>query len=152
MGTWLQYFENPYAEDDELLNDWVERTLRFTSWELFNKQDKIVYFANETDNGIPKLKEGALDVIHQTIIDELGWLRSYMLGRILVAYAKGNIDLGEEGKQYLDDQFDSEDTAEFWNEIYQYIWDDYSKMLGEERTAELWEKWGYPPLGKDKNE
>lgn len=149
MSNWLQYFENSYAEDDELFNDWIERTLHHISWELFNKQDKVVYFASETNNGIPKLKEDALDVIRQTIISELGWLRSYMLDRILVAYAKGNIDLGEEGKWYLDNQFEPEDAADFWNEIYQYIWDDYSKMLGDAKTAELWKKWGYPALKEE---
>ena len=146
MSDWIKWFEQPYAEDGDLLNDWVDNTLRHVSWRLFENQHNIVYMANETDNGIPRLKDEAVNIIRDTINAELSWLRNYMISRILVNYAKGNIDLGDEGKWYLDDQFDPEDAADFWDEIYRYIWDDYSKVLGEEKTAKLWEKWGYPPL------
>lgn len=146
MSNWIEWFETPYAENDDLMNDWVESILRRVSWELFERQHDIVKMAYETENGIPVLKDEAIGIIDQVITSKLGWLRSYMIGRILVSYAKGNIDLGEEGHWYMDDQFEPEDAADFWKEIDEYIWRDYAEVLGEERTAELWKKWGKAPL------
>lgn len=146
MFNWIEWFESPYAEDTALLNDWIERIIRRVSAELFNHQHDVVYMANETDNGIPKLKDEAINVIRQTTYSELGWFINYVINRILVAYAKNNIDLGDEGRWYIEDQFDPEDAADFWKEIDEYIWSDYAKFLGEEKTAELWEKWGKTPL------
>ena len=146
MSDMLKWFENPYADDCDLLNDWVEQIIKRVSWELFEHQHDVVYMANETDSGIPKLKEDAIDVMRQTINSELSWLRGYIISRILVAYAKDNIDLGDEGRWYIDDQFNPEDAANFWKEIDKYIWHDYVQFLGEERTAELWEQWGKAPL------
>ena len=146
MSNWIEWFESPYAEDTALLNDWIERIIKGVSAELFHHQHDVVYMANETDNGIPKLKDEAIDVIRQTAYSELGWFIGYIINRILVAYAKSNIDLGDEGHWYIDEQFDPEDAADFWKEINEYIWSDYAKFLGEEKTAKLWEKWGKTPL------
>lgn len=146
MSNWLEWFESPYAEDDTLMNDWVERIISGVSVELFHHQHDVVYMANETDNGIPKLKDEAVDVIHQTIYSQLGWVISYITDRILIAYAKSNIDLGDEGRWYMEDKFDPEDAADFWKEIDEHIWSNYAKFLGEEETAKLWEKWGKTPL------
>ena len=146
MSNWIKYFENPYAEDDELMNDWVETIIHRVSWELFDHQQNVIKMAHETENGIPILKDKAIKIIDQVITSELGWLRSYILNRILVSYAKGNIDLGEEGRWYINDQFDPEDAANFWKEIDEYIWHDYAQFLGDEKTAELWKQWGKAPL------
>lgn len=146
MSNWIEYFENPYAEDDELMNDWVETIMHRVSWKLFDHQRDIIKMAYETENDIPVLKDEAIEIIDQVITSELGWLRSYIINRILVSYAKGNIDLGEEGRWYMDEQFDPEDAADFWKEIDKYIWQDYAKVLGDEKTAELWKKWGKAPL------
>ena len=146
MSNWIEWLETPYAENDDLMNDWVESILRRVSWKLFEHQHDIVKMAYETENGIPVLKDEAIEIIDQVITSELGWLRSYMIGRILVSYAKENIDLGEEGRWYMDEQFEPEDAADFWKEIDEYIWQDYAKVLGEEKTAELWKHWGKAPL------
>lgn len=146
MSDWINWFEAPYAEDNDSLNDWIEQIIRRVSWQLFEKQNDIVYMANETDNGIPKLKDEAVDIMRQIINSEFSWLRGYIISRILVVYAKSNIDLGDEGRWYIDDQFDPEDAANFWKEIDKYIWNDYVQYLGEEKTAELWEHWGKIPL------
>ena len=149
MSDWIKFFEAPYAEDDTLMNDWVERIIHRVSAELFHHQHDVVYMANETDNGIPKLKDEAVDVIHQTVHSELGWVVDYIISRILVAYAKSNIDLGDEGRWYIEDRLDPENAADFWTEIDEYIWSDYTRFLGEEKTAELWEKWGKTPLNHE---
>lgn len=145
MEKWIDWYEKPYAEDDIKLNDFIEDTLRYLSWELFRNQDKILYMANETDNGLPKMRDGAIDYIRIITNNKLNWLVTYMINRILVAYLKGNIEPSEEVKRRFNEDLPEEDCEEFWADIDEYIWNDYAKYLGEERTAELWEKWGKAP-------
>lgn len=142
MSEWIKMYERPYAEDNALLNDFVSNILRHTSWHLFEKQEEIVYMANETENGIPKIKEGAIDIIRAELNHELAWLREYMVDRILISYLKGNIESNEEVDYRFRNDFDEEDYADFCKEIDEYIWNDYARVLGEEKTAELWKKWG----------
>jgi hypothetical protein len=145
MEKWIDWYEKPYAEDDIKLNDFIEDALRHLSWELFRNQDKILYMANETDNGLPKMRDGAIDYIRITTNNKLNWLVTYMINRILVAYLKGNIEPSEEIKRRFNEDLPEEDCEEFWADIDEYIWNDYAKCLGEKRTAELWEKWGKAP-------
>lgn len=146
MENWVKWYEQPYAEDDSLLNEFIEDALRRTSWKLFGNQEKVVYMANETDNGIPKMREDAIDYIRMVARNELGWLVNYMVNRILVGYMKNNIDPSEEIKWWFKEDLPEGDDEEFWKEINEYIWQDYAKVLGEEKTAELWKKWGKAPL------
>ena len=145
MEKWIDWYEKPYSEDDIKLNDFIEDALRHLSWELFRNQDKILYMANETDNGLPKMRDGAIDYIRITTNNKLNWLVTYMINRILVTYLKGNIEPSEEVKRRFNEDLPEEDCEEFWTDIDEYIWNDYAKYLGEERTAELWEKWGKAP-------
>ncbi len=146
MENWVKWYEQPYAEDDFLLNEFIEDALRRTSWKLFENQEKVVYMAYETDNGIPKMREDAIDYIRMVARNELGRLVSYMVNRILVSYMKGNIDPSEEIKWWFKEDLPEGDDEQFWKEINEYIWQDYAKVLGEEKTAELWKKWGKTPL------
>ena len=146
MENWVKWYEQPYAEDDSQLNEFIEDALRRISWRLFDNQEKVVYMANETDNGIPKMREDAIDYIRMVARNELGWLVNYMINRILVSYMKGNIDPSEEVKWWFKEDLPEGDDEEFWKEINECIWQDYAKVLGEEKTAELWEKWGKVPL------
>lgn len=146
MENWVKWYEQPYAEDDSLLNKFVEDALRRISWRLFENQEDVVYMANETDNGIPKMREGAIDYIHMVARNELGWLVNYMVNRILVSYMKGNIDPSEEVKWWFKEDLPKGDDEQFWKEINEYIWQDYAEVLGEEKTAELWKHWGKVPL------
>lgn len=146
MKNWVKWYEQPYAEDDFLLNQFIEDALHRVSWKLFDNQENVVYMANETDNGIPKMREDAIDYIRTVARNELGWLVNYMVNRILVSYMKGNIDPSEEVKWWFNEDLpEKEDVNQFWAEINEYIWQDYAKVLGEERTTELWEKWGKAP-------
>lgn len=152
MDKWVDWYEQPYADDEDKLNDFIKQALRRVSWHLFDKQEEIVYMANETENGIPKMKEGAIEEISRTVRSELGWLVNYMVNRILVAYMKGNITPSDEVKNWFEDDLcdpEEDNIGQFWKEIDDYIWNDYVKVLGEERTAELWEKWGKAPRKED---
>lgn len=149
MTKWIDIYENDYAEENELLNDYVERMLQHISWKSFSNQEDIVFMCNETDNGIPKMKEGAIEVLHNMVNAELGFLREYLISRILVSLLKSNIDISEEVEWWFKDDIGEEDYEEFIQEVNQYIFDDYARNLGEARTLELWEKWGKPALEKE---
>lgn len=148
MDGWVKWYEQPYAEDDAKLNDFIEDALHRISWNLFHEQEKIVHMAYETENGLPKMKEGAIEEISNAARSELSWVVDYMVGRILVGYMKGNIEPSDEVKAWFEeDLLDPEENNvdNFWKEINDYIWDDYAKMLGEARTAELWKGWNKEP-------
>lgn len=145
MKKWIDWYENPYADDNDSLNDFVEKALGRVCWKLFENQEKILYMANETNNGIPKMREDAIDYISMTAHNELGWLVSYMINRILVAYLKGNVEPSEEIKWWFNEDLPEKEREQFWADIDEYIWNDYAKDLGEESTAKLWEKWGKAP-------
>lgn len=152
MDKWVDWYEQPYADDEDKLNDFIKQALCRISWHLFDKQEEIVYMANETENGIPKMKEGAIEEISRTVRSELGWLVNYMVSRILVAYMKGNIDPSDEVKHWFEEDLldpEEDNIGQFWKEINDYIWNDYVKVLGEKRTAELWKKWGKAPRKED---
>lgn len=149
MDKWIDWYEQPYTDDEDKLNDFIEQTLHRVSWHLFEEQEKIVYMANETENGIPKMKEGAIDKISQQIHSEFSWLVNYMINRILIAYMKSNIDPSDEVKYWFEDDLrdpEEDNIGQFWKEIDDYIWNDYAEVLGEKRVAELWKKWGKTPL------
>lgn len=145
MNKMLDWYEEPYADDDALLNEFIERHLRRLSWGLFENQQDILYMANETDNKIPKMREGAIDYIRGKARLELSWLIEYMIDRTLISYLKENIEPSEEVKEWFKTGMSEEDYKQLWADIDDYIWNDYAGVLGEARTAELWEKWGKKP-------
>lgn len=145
MNKMLDWYEEPYADDDALLNEFIERHLRRLSWGLFENQQDILYMADETDNDIPKMREGAIDYIRGKARLELSWLIEYMIDRTLISYLKENIEPSEEVKEWFRTGMSEEDYEQLWVDIDDYIWNDYAGALGEARTAELWEKWGKKP-------
>lgn len=145
MNKMLDWYEEPYADDDALLNEFIERHLRRLSWGLFENQHDILYMAHETNNKIPKMREGAIDYIRGKARLELSWLIEYMIDRTLISYLKENIEPSEEVKEWFRTGMSEEDYEQLWADIDDYIWNDYAGALGEARTAELWEKWGKKP-------
>lgn len=132
----------PYAEDDYLLNTFVEETLRRVSWKLFQHQEDFVYMANEREDGIPVLKENAIWTIEDYINSEFAWLRSYILTRLLMSYRLDNVELGEEGTWWLRDELGEEEFLEWESRARKFIYNDYVKTLGEERADEYFRKIG----------
>ena len=132
----------PYADDDHLLNDFVEDVLRRVSWKLFQHQGDFVYMAHEREDGIPLLKDNVIEVIDRQIDSELSWLYGYMTTRLLMSYRLNNIDLGDEGTQWLRDDLGDELYLEWESRARKFIYDDYAKHLGEEKADEYFKKIG----------
>lgn len=132
----------PYAENDHLLNDFVEDVLHRVSWKLFQHQEDFVYMANEREDGIPLLKENVIWTIDDYINSELLWLRSYITTRLLMSYRLGNIDLGEEGMWYLRGELGEEEFLEWESRARKFIYNDYVESLGEEKADEYFKRIG----------
>ena len=132
----------PYADDDHLLNDFVEDVLHHVSWKLFQHQADFVCMAHERENGIPLLKDNVIEVIDHQIDSELSWLYGYMTTRLLMSYRLNNIDLGDEGTQWLRDDLGDELYLEWESRARKYIYNDYVKTLGEEKAEEYFRKIG----------
>lgn len=133
-------YTRPYAEEDELLNDYVNRILHNVTWKLFEDQQNICYMINEKNP--PMLKDNFIEVATRYIEHEFGWLREYLLIRLLIEYRLSNLDLGEENEEWLKDMLGEEEYEDFEKIAKEYIYKDYVKMLGQEEADLYFEKIG----------
>lgn len=133
-------YTRPYAEEDELLNDYVDRILHNVTWKLFEDQQNICYMINEKNP--PMLKDNFIEVATRYIEHEFGWLREYLLIRLLIEYRLSNLDLGEENEEWLKDMLGEEEYENFEKIAKEYIYKDYVKMLGQEEADLYFEKIG----------
>lgn len=135
-------YTRPYAEDDYLLNDYVDEILRRVSLRLFERQEDICFMVSERNP--PMLKDGAVDIIEAECHKELNWLVDYIVNRMLISYRLNNIDLGEEGESELRWNLGDEEYEDFEKVAREYIYQDYVKFLGTEKTNLYFEKIGRP--------
>ena len=135
-------FTRPYAEDDDLLNDYVEKMLHHVSWKLWERQEEVVHTI--ATHNPPLLKgEAAIKVMAEEINSHFAWLRSYMIMRLLMEYRFGNIDFDEEIEWYMRDELGDEDYEEFEKAARKYIYQDYASMLGVEKANEYFKRVGH---------
>lgn len=92
-----------YAEDDVLLNDWVDKIEHRLSWHLFdrnflcNTPRKEIVDAKGRKVAVPTLRDEDVDVMLQQLNEELSWLRGYIIKDMLYRYAtEGEIELDED--------------------------------------------------------
>lgn len=133
-------YTRPYAENNDLLNDYVDEILRHVSWRLFRQQEDICFTISERNP--PMLKEEAVDIIEAECRKELNWLVDYIVNRMLISYRLSNIDLGEEGENELRWNLGDEEYEDFEKAAREYIYQDYVKFLGTEKTNLYFEKIG----------
>ena len=133
-------YTRPYAEEDELLNDYVDRILHNVTWKLFEDQQNICYMINEKNP--PMLKDNFIEVATRHIENEFGWLREYLLIRLLIEYRLSNLDLGEENEEWLKDMLGEEEYENFEKIAKEYIYKDYVEMLGQKEADLYFEKIG----------
>ena len=148
-------FTRPYAEDDFTLNQYVDDLARHLSWKMFEHQEEICF--NITEKNPPMLKENAITYMQNVLDTEFGWVRNYIICRMLIAYRMSNVDLGDEGEWYLREEFDEEGWADFNKTMNDYVWHDYVRFLGEEKTKEYFIRINRPEfipksIGEDKIE
>lgn len=134
-------FTRPFAEDDFTLNEFVDDLIRRLSWKMFERQEEICYMINEKNP--PMLKDNVIEFMRNVLNTEFGWVRNYIICRMLISYRLSNVDLGDEAEWYLREEFDDEDWAELNKAINTYIWKDYSKNLGVEKAKEYFLKIGH---------
>ena len=121
-------YTRPYAEDDALLNDFINDLIRHVSWKMFTHQEEVCYTIAEKNP--PMLKDNVIGFLRTAINNELGWVRDYVVCRMLMSYRLSNVDLGEEAELYLRDSLGEEQWAEFEEAAKKFIWNDYAKFCG----------------------
>lgn len=133
-------YTRPYAEDDALLNDYVDEILRRISWHLFERQEDVCFMASECNP--PMLKDEAVDIIEAECRKELNWLVDYIVNRMLISYRLSNINLGEEGESELRWNLGDEEYEDFEKAAREYIYRDYVDLLGVKEANSYFEKIG----------
>lgn len=131
-------YTHPFAEDDALLNDFIDDLIRQLSLEMFKHQEEICY--NISQKNPPMLKDNVIERMQNVLNVKMGFVRDYIISRMLISYRMSNIDLGSEGEWYLRESLGDEDWADFNKAMNKYVWDDYCKYLGPEKTKEYFMK------------
>ena len=134
-------FTRPFAEDDFTLNEFVDDLVRRLSWKMFEHQEEVCF--NISEKNPPMLKENAITYMQNVLNTEFGWVRNYIICRMLISYRLSNVDLGDEAEWYLREEFDDEDWAKLNKAINTYIWEDYSKNLGVKKAKEYFLRIGH---------
>ena len=135
-------FTRPYAEDDYTANDLVENLYFRLSRKMFEKQEEICHMA--TKDTIPMLKDNVITFMQNYLNTEFGWIRNYIICRMLISYRMSNVDLGFEGEWFLREEFSEEEWAEFNKIMNKYVWEDYCKYLGPEKSKEYFKRVNHP--------
>lgn len=135
-------YTRPFAEDDALLNDFIDDLIHQLSWEMYKHQDEICY--NISQKNPPMLKDNVIEHMQNILNVKMGFVRDYIISRMLISYRMSNVDLGSEGEWYLRESFDDESWAEFNRSMNKYVWDDYCKYLGPEKAKEYFNKINRP--------
>lgn len=125
-------YTRPYAEDDALLNDEIDRIFGAVSWHMFEDQNQICY--NISEKNPPMLKDNVIEHMRILINHELDWIRDYIICKMLISYRLGNVDLGDEATWYLKEAFSEDEWKELNDAINHYIWKDYSTGLGKDEA------------------
>ena len=135
-------FTRPFAEDDYPLNDFVDNLTHSLSWYMFKHQEEICYMISEKNP--PMLKDNVIERMQNYLNTEFGWIRNYIICRMLISYRMANVDLGEEGEWYLREEFNDEEWDQLNDALNKYVWNDYCKYLGPDKAREHFEKINRP--------
>lgn len=135
-------YTRPYADDDFTLNSEIDRIIGTLSWHMFEDQDKICH--NISEKNPPMLKDNVIEYMRQDINRQFGWIREYIICKMLISYRLSNVDLGDEATWYLRESFDDEEWAKLNDAINHHIWDDYSGMMGKEKAIEYFTRINRP--------
>ena len=132
--NWVDMYTQPYAGDNELLNDWVEQCLAHAKWELFENQENWLHMANEIMP--PKFKENARTAIRQACMNQFCYLADYMVDRIVTEYRLSNIDLDEDTIWNMELDLPEGGYDEWEQQCRERIFKEYEEHLGHDKAVE----------------
>ena len=135
--NWVELYTQPYAEEDTLLNSWIEEQLRHVRWHLWEHQEDMVYMAGELGEGMPpKFKPEARKILEQACEREFGWLIAYMVDRLITEYRLSDIDLDEEMIWQLQEDLPEGGYEEWEEECRKHIFAEHEKYIGHDKAVE----------------
>ena len=135
-------FTRPFADDDYSANELVDELTFRLSRKMFERQEEICYMISEKNP--PMLKDNVIEFMQNYLNTEFGWIRNYIICRMLISYRMANVDLGEEGEWYLREEFNDEEWDQLNDALNKYVWNDYCKYLGPDKTRKYFEKINRP--------
>jgi len=131
-----------YFDEDTLAAEWFNHLCHRVDVHIIKHQKELLYMASETENGLPKFKEGAIEQMRDYIIQELGWMIESIIDALIKVHRiNGNIDLSEEMIYWLIDEMGAEGYGAWEIDARHKIFNEYADILGEDRAKELAEKW-----------
>lgn len=139
MINWNEKFN--YFEDDQLAAEWFNDLCNLLNWKFFEHQEDMLYMANETKNGVPRFKEGAIEKMEQVINSQLGFMRWTIIYGFVKHYREQNIDLSDEMVEWLIDEMGADAYGDWEIETRRKIVDEYAKYLGRKTVEELAIEW-----------
>ena len=131
-------FTRPFADDDYSANELIDELTLRLSRKMFEHQEENCYMISEKNP--PMLKDNVIESMQNYLNTEFGWIRNYIICRMLISYRMSNVDLGEEGEWYLREEFSDEEWTDFNKTMNEYVWNDYCRFLGEEKAKAYFEK------------
>lgn len=140
MANWNEKFN--WFDEEELAADWYNHLCQRLSWKFFEKQEDMLYMAGETDNDLPKFKEGAIDKMRETIYAELGWMVWGIIDGFIRSFRiDSNVELSEEMVDWLIEEMGADGYGDWEIEARNTIVDEYAEHLGRDKAIELAKKW-----------
>lgn len=101
-------------DDDYLAKDWYNYLMHEVSYEVFNRQEEIVYMSGELGKGrLPKIKDEAPEVIRNIIASKMAFFTESMTANILKSLIESNIDCSTELATELNEWYGSKEGREF---------------------------------------
>lgn len=136
----------PYAEDDTLLNEWIDDIAAQINWNMFKNQEDWVYMSGDLGEGrFPQFKncDCVYDSFSESFNRAIGILEGYLWERFITNIRLSNVDLGKDMENELRFLWGDERFEEWEAAAKEYVFEDYSKDLGEETANKIFNKaWG----------
>lgn len=128
MEDVMKHEFEPYFEEDEKANDWVNEILGRVRWNLFRSQEEWLYMAGELGKRRnPMTRYNAYDHIYNTINREMYTLIDYLVMELLREYHEDGIDFDLETADAYNESFGlSEDDEGYVNNMG---WDTDSPLV-----------------------
>ena len=130
-----------FCDEEETLANYFNRTTDRVIYNIFRNQEDLLYMVNETSNGVPKYKEGAIRKIYDMACGELAVFIECLIGSIIRHDRFSNIELSDEMIEWLIEDMTEEGYNEWEQQAREYIFKDYAHIIGEDKAKELAVKW-----------
>ncbi|HAU85742.1 MAG TPA: hypothetical protein DCW90_09630 [Lachnospiraceae bacterium] len=95
-----------WFEEDTLAKDWFNQICSRVSWDIFNKQEDIVYMAGELGKGRkPMLKDDAYEKLSYMVDNRLALMKDVIVCGFIKSLYDSDIDMSEDMAADMNDWY-----------------------------------------------